>query len=113
MEGPNASSTGMPGIRVVSGRGWGNNNVGRGVTDAACRATLFLDGFHLSTPGQYPATLFEMVALDEGAVLDVYTRSSTVPAEYFTMEGCGVVAVWTKRALAKCRYMIRARVHSS
>jgi hypothetical protein len=54
-----------------------------------------------------------MVAPDEGAVLDVYTRSSTVPAEYLTMEGCGVVAVWTKRALEKCRYMIRARVHSS
>ncbi|MFY7922648.1 MAG: carboxypeptidase regulatory-like domain-containing protein, partial [Gemmatimonas sp.] len=105
--------TGIPGIRIVSGRGWGNNIGGRSFTGAECRATLFLDGFRLSTPGQYPATLDEMVAPDEVAVLEVYARSSTVPAEYLTMDGCGVVAVWTKRGLGKCRYMIRARVHSS
>jgi hypothetical protein len=64
-----------------------------------CRATLFLDGFLLSTPGRYPATLDEMVMPDEVAVLEVYGRSSTVPAEYLTMDGCGVVAVWTKRGL--------------
>jgi hypothetical protein len=38
-------------------------------------------------------------APDEVAVLEVYGRSSTVPAEYLTIDGCGVVAVWTKRGL--------------
>jgi hypothetical protein len=91
--------TGLSGIRVVSGQGWGNNIVGRNFVGLECRATLFLDGFLLSTPGRYPATLDEMVAPDEVAVLEVYGRSSTVPAEYLTIDGCGVVAVWTKRGL--------------
>jgi hypothetical protein len=91
--------TGLPGIRVVSGQGWGNNIVGRNFVGLECRATLFLDGYLLSSPGRYPATLDEMVLPDEVAVLEVYGRSSTVPAEYLTIDGCGVVAVWTKRGL--------------
>ena len=95
--------TGLPGIRVVSGQGWGNNIVGRNFVGLECRATLFLDGYLLSSPGRYPATLDEMVLPDEVAVLEVYGRSSTVPAEYLTMDGCGVVAVWTKRGLGNVR----------
>lgn len=91
--------TGMAGIRIVSGRGWGNNIVGRDFRGEECRATLFLDGMRLNTPGQHPATVDEMVAPDEVAALEVYARSSTVPAEYLTFDGCGVVAVWTKRGL--------------
>ena len=91
--------TGLPGLRVVSGQGWGNNIVGRNFVGLECRATLFLDGVLLSTPGRYPATLDEMVAPDDVAVLEVYGRSSTVPAEYLTLDGCAVVAVWTKRGL--------------
>lgn len=91
--------TGMAGIRVAFGRGWGNNILGRNFKGEECRATLFLDGFRLTTPGQYPVTLDEMVSPDEVAVMEVYGRSSTVPAEYLTMDGCGVVAVWTKRGL--------------
>ncbi len=91
--------TGLPGLRVVSGQGWGNNIVGRNFVGLECRATLFLDGVLLFTPGRYPATLDEMVAPDDVAVLEVYGRSSTVPAEYLTLDGCAVVAVWTKRGL--------------
>ena len=90
---------GVPGIRLAFRAGYGNTIVARNFVGGECQAILFLDGLRFTTPGQYPVTLDELVAPEDVAVLEVYARSSTIPAEYLTVDGCGAVAVWTKRGL--------------
>ena len=90
---------GVPGIRLAFGAGYGNTIVARNFVGGECQAILFLDGLRFATPGRHPVTLDEIVAPEDVAVLEVYARSSTIPAEYLTVDGCGAVAVWTKRGL--------------
>lgn len=89
---------GVSGVTLQYAGGSGQEVIMRSTNGRACRALIFVDGMRLDQAGIYAMTLDEFVRPKEVAAIEVYSRTGTVPAEYLTADGCGVVAVWTRFA---------------
>lgn len=81
-----------PGIRVYPGRGFGNVIRGRG----NCTPTVFLDGLPLFEGAD---EIDQIVSPSQIMAVEVYQALGTAPAQYSSANanGCGVVALWTRR----------------
>lgn len=91
----------MMGLRSVG------NPLGRGalfMNRSGCAPTVFLDGVKIAH-SRSPAEAFDAVNLlppssVEG--IEVYPGAASVPAEFAGSDaGCGVVAIWSRRGLAR------------
>lgn len=82
----------IPGLRVVPGQFASNALRGRG----DCTPSVYLDGMQVFAGAD---DIDMIVSPQEVAGVEVYTGIGTVPAQFSGLgaNGCGVVAVWTKR----------------
>jgi outer membrane cobalamin receptor len=90
----------VPGVRVSQVGGFGQDVLMNSpFTGGVCKANVFIDGMRVAASGSANVTIDDMVTLSDIAAFEVYPRANLAPPEYTTMAGgCGVVAVWTKRA---------------
>jgi len=90
---------GIPGATVTQIGGYGQTVMLRGVNGAECPATVVIDGSPLAVSTTANISLDEIARVQDIAAIEVYPRVNMVPPEFLTMAtGCGVVAIWTKRA---------------
>lgn len=90
---------GIPGATVTQVGGFGQTVMLRGVNGAECPATVVIDGSPLAVSTTANISLDEIARVQDIAAIEVYPRVNQVPPEFLTMAtGCGVVAIWTKRA---------------
>lgn len=82
-----------PGVRIVPSRFSGQDVLMRGNLGDACRPEIFVDGVRMFNDPAFPVDNL-VPAIDLRAV-EVYPRSIGVPAEFSSMNQCGVVAIWT------------------
>jgi hypothetical protein len=83
----------VPGLRVDEGIGSAAGITMRG--DAvSCTPTVFLDGHRL--PDMDLRDLDSFVLPSDIGLVEVYT-STQAPAEFTTLDGCGVIVVWTRQ----------------
>jgi len=81
----------IPSLQIVS-RGFERSVLMRSVT-GMCAPNLFIDGMRMAS--DLLDQLDVLVHPDELAALEIY-RSGSVPAEFFTFNGCGAIVIWTK-----------------
>jgi hypothetical protein len=81
-----------PGVRVVPSRFSGQDVLMR-ADFGMCRPELFIDGVRQFNDPLFPIDY--LVPAQDLRAVEVYARSLTVPAEFSSMSGCGVVAIWT------------------
>ncbi len=83
-----------PGIQVISGQQSGGDQVvmkGTGV-QSYCVPALFLNGMQVTdTDGN----LDSFVSMSDVRGVEVYTRTTEIPAEFQTTRSCGAIVVWT------------------
>lgn len=90
---------GIPGATVTQVGGFGQTVMLRGVNGAECPATVVIDGSPLAASTTANISIDEITRLEDIVAIEVYPRVNLVPPEFLTMAtGCGVVAIWTKRA---------------
>ena len=90
---------GIPGVTVRQMGGYGQSVMMRSSGGSECQAQVILDGGVLPPSQAASISLDEMTRREDIAAIEVYPRPSMVPAEFTSMvSGCGVVAIWTKRA---------------
>jgi hypothetical protein len=63
--------------------------------DGYCQPTVFIDGLRLERLSRRDIDLW--VRPEELAAMEVYTRPEQAPPQFTTMEGCGVLVLWTRR----------------
>ena len=95
-------SVGPPDLRMMLDFLPGVVTNDQGVFFATCRRpSIWVDGQPMSRygPNGDPAykDFLEYMSPSDVQVMEVYTRSLTVPAEYDAGQACGVIAIWTKR----------------
>jgi len=77
--------------------------IGRGVVSfrggtGACFPDVVLDGMKVREGGYRLATRFDdLVAPQEVEAIEVYAGGATVPRQWLSDSGCGMVVIWTKR----------------
>jgi hypothetical protein len=80
----------MPGVRVAP-----SGVVRFGLGPSGCTPNVFIDGFRADT------TDTRWLRPDEVAVVEVYTRTLSMPPEFFVRRNrgpqCGSIVIWTKR----------------
>ena len=83
----------IPGVRIAPGA-FGGQVLMRGTGfDPWCVPTVFIDGMRMANMAGFGFESF-VGALDVRA-LEVYTRGSSIPAEFSNLDGCGAVVIWT------------------
>lgn len=85
-----------PGVVVAPGGTFGDQVLMRNPTGQRgyCTPTVFVDGARLTV---YDGNMDALVSVNDISGIEVYTRTSSVPAEFQSMNGCGVIVFWTKR----------------
>ena len=83
----------VPGLRVDEGIGSAAGITMRGDA-ASCSPTVFLDGHRM--PDMDMRDLDSFVLPNDIGFVEVYT-STQAPAEFTTLDGCGVIVVWTRQ----------------
>ncbi len=81
-----------PGVRVVPGQ-FGSRILMRGTgLQSTCVPTVFLDGARVfNNDGDLDA----LVNVQDVRAMEVYTRGSSVPAQFQNLDGCGSLVLWT------------------
>jgi hypothetical protein len=88
---------GMPGIHIVqTSRGGmtGANLITMRGGSGRCLPTLYIDGMEVRQFPESGADEFISPTMLEG--VEVYTGTGGIPGAFPTMNGCGVVAFWTR-----------------
>jgi hypothetical protein len=81
----------VPGVRVVPNL-YGERILMRGASfDSWCTADVWIDGMRAVRSG----SIESMVAIDDVRAIEVYARGGTVPAQFTSFSGCGVILMWT------------------
>ena len=81
-----------PGITVAPGQ-FGDQVLMRGSgMRSFCAPSVFIDGIRVMNDD---GNLDGFVNPQDVRAVEVYTRGSSVPAEFQSLSGCGVIAVWT------------------
>jgi len=82
-----------PGITVSPSNGVGDRVMMRGtVGGATCIPALFLDGSRVMNP---EGVLDQFINPQSVRAVEVYSRASSMPAEFQTQSNCGSIVVWT------------------
>jgi len=82
----------IPGVTIAPGS-FGNRIFMRGMGfQAFCVPALFIDGARVTSDD---GNLDAFVNVQDIRAMEVYTRGSSVPAEFQTLQGCGSIVVWT------------------
>jgi hypothetical protein len=90
---------GINGVTVRQVGGFGQSVMMRRSDGMECAAQIIVDGQLLPPSQSASITLDEIARKEDIAAIEVYPRPSMVPAEFLSMvSGCGVVAIWSKRA---------------
>ena len=90
---------GINGVTVRQVGGFGQSIMMRSANGMECSAGVIVDGQALPPSQSASISLDEITRREDIAAIEVYPRPSMVPAEFTSMTaGCGVVAIWTKRA---------------
>ncbi|HYW49508.1 MAG TPA: carboxypeptidase regulatory-like domain-containing protein [Gemmatimonadaceae bacterium] len=90
---------GVAGVTVRQIGGYGQAVMMRSSDGSECEARVIFDGSPVAASQAATIALDEYARREDIAAIEVYPRPSMVPAEFLTMAtGCGVLAVWTKRA---------------
>ncbi|XWV18184.1 MAG: TonB-dependent receptor plug domain-containing protein [Gemmatimonas sp.] len=81
----------VPGVRVVPAT-YGERVQMRGLTfNSWCTPDVWLDGIRV----QGDNNVESMVSVDDIRAIEVYASPQTVPAQFTSLTGCGVVLMWT------------------
>jgi hypothetical protein len=83
----------LPGVYVVPSV-WGGVDVLMRGGSGLCRPDLVIDGGRQINDSTFPINT--LVWANELRAVEVYTRSSSVPAQFQTVSGCGAIVVWTE-----------------
>ena len=90
---------GINGVTIRQVGGFGQSIMMRSANGSECSAGVIIDGQALPPSQSASISLDEIVRREDIAAIEVYPRPSMVPAEFTSMtSGCGVVAIWSKRA---------------
>ncbi len=90
---------GINGVTVRQLGGFGQAVMMRSSSGTECAASIILDGQALPPSQAASVSLDEITRREDIAAIEVYPRPSMLPAEFTSLvSGCGVVAIWTKRA---------------
>ena len=90
---------GINGVSIRQVAGYGQAILMRSSAGSECPAQIIVDGALLPPSQVASITLDEITRREDIAAIEVYARPSQVPAEFTSMiSGCGVIAIWTKRA---------------
>ncbi|MES3034305.1 MAG: carboxypeptidase-like regulatory domain-containing protein [Gemmatimonadota bacterium] len=90
---------GINGVTIRQVGGFGQRVMMRSSNGTECAAGVILDGQALPPSQSASISLDEIVRREDIAAIEVYPRPSMIPAEFTSMtSGCGVVAIWSKRA---------------
>lgn len=83
----------IPGVNVFPGS-FGGRIVMRGMgLSAYCNPAVFLDGMRMVNVAE--AGFESFVSPMDVRAIEVYTRGSSVPAEFMNLDGCGSIVIWT------------------
>ncbi len=89
----------VPGVRILPG-GFGGQVLMRGNGfQAWCTPTVFLDGMRMASIDGLGFESF--VSPHDVRAVEVYTRGSSMPAEFSTFDGCGAIVITTGGRRAK------------
>jgi hypothetical protein len=89
---------GISGVTVRQVGGFGQTVWMRASNGEECQAGVIYDGAQLPPSQAASISIDEIARREDIAAIEVYARPSQVPAEFTSMvQGCGVVAIWTKR----------------
>jgi outer membrane receptor for monomeric catechols len=87
----------IPGVQVLPGRRSGDDVYMRGgmaiLGSGLCRPDLYVDGVRVVNDPLFPFN--SMAPMSEIRAVEVYPHAALVPAELQTLNGCGVIVVWT------------------
>jgi len=93
----------VPGVMVVPSRYSGEDVLMRGglgiLGSGLCRPDLFIDGVRVANDPMFP--LNQLVMASDLRAVEVYARQGSIPAEFQSLSGCGVVVLWTGRTRRK------------
>ena len=90
---------GVSGVTVRQVGGFGQTVWMRASNGNECQASVIYDGAPLPPSQAASISIDELVRREDIAAIEMYPRPSMIPAEFTSMEsGCGVIAIWTKRA---------------
>jgi len=90
---------GINGVTIRQVGGFGQSIMMRSSNGTECSAGVIIDGQVLPPSQAANISLDEIARREDIAAIEVYPRPNMVPAEFTSMiAGCGVVAIWTKRA---------------
>lgn len=82
----------VPGVRVASNGIFGDQILMRGIGFSQfCTPDIWLDGNRISTDG----TMDSFVQPQQVRAVEIYASAGSVPRQYATESGCGVVVLWT------------------
>jgi hypothetical protein len=84
-------------IRLRPARG-GNHVMGRAPNGDQCLMNVVKDGVHiLRTNERAPASIDELVGLNEIGAIEIYPRATTTPSQFRTPSSdlCGTIVIWT------------------
>ena len=90
---------GINGVTIRQVGGFGQSIMMRSSNGTECMAGIIVDGQALPPSQAASVSLDEITRREDITAVEVYARPSMLPAEFTSMvSGCGVVAIWTKRA---------------
>jgi hypothetical protein len=82
----------IPGVRVVSNGVEGDRILMRGIGFSQfCTPDIWLDGYRVSNDG----TMDSFVQPQQIRAVEIYASAGSVPPQFATVSGCGVVVIWT------------------
>ncbi len=81
----------VPGVSIASGQSAQGRVLMRG-NSGPCAPAVFLNGMNVQVPD---GNLDAIVNSQEVRAVEVYSRTSSVPAEFQSRNGCGSIVVWT------------------
>jgi hypothetical protein len=86
----------IPGVLVVPGRSFGEDvymRGGPGLGTGYCRPDVLVDGVRMTNDENFPFN--SMVPVQQVYAMEVYPHSTSVPAEFSSLNGCGAIVIWT------------------
>lgn len=82
----------VPGVRVAQNGISGDRILMRGVGFSQyCTPDIWLDGYRVSNDG----TMDSFVQPQQIRAVEIYSRAASVPPQFSTVSGCGVVVLWS------------------
>jgi hypothetical protein len=94
---------GLNGVRLTRTTGFNQSVLMRAPSGGECEATLWVDGMRVRQSSGTRRTAMGDVSVDDlvthadVALIEVFPRNTSIPVQYLDADGCGVVAIWTRR----------------